>query len=191
MKTIGHHTCSNIGGAHSVFDRAPFRAIHDETKDKYQFLGTGYYFWDNNLELAKVWGKNHYFNQYVVVEVDFELTEANCYDLVGNRNHQIDIIKKMKDLRRSLSNSKSENWSISNYITFMRNASKINKDIFPFEMVRAIDLLDHIKYSKKQYKIKFVDSKHNYTVLNPKIVICVFDKNSLDLNSKRVVHPTH
>jgi len=54
-------------------------------------------------------------------------------------------------------------------------------------MIRAIDLLNHKKYEKVHELILFTEDKDNYTVINPKIVICVFDKNRLNLQTKRIV----
>ena len=186
MKTIGHHTCKKEGGEEYVFEESPFFAEHNPEVAKFQFLGSGYYFWDNNIELAKVWGKGHYNDNYYVVEIDFELTSDNCFDLVGNRYHQIHLINCLKEYEVSTGENKS-NWTVNQCIQFLRELNEVNEEVFPYKFVRAVDLLKHTKF-KAQHLMKFIDNKDNYTIINPKIVICVFDKDELNLQTKRIVH---
>ena len=146
MKTKGHHTCLFNGDQESVKKNSPFLAEHKPNEGKVQFLGTGYYFWDNNLELAKIWGKSHYGGKYAIIEVDFDLNSDINYDLVGNRSHQIDLVERLRILTNNSDN----------------------------------DL-------EVQELIYFTEDKNNYTIINPKIVICVFDKNALNLQTKKIV----
>jgi len=187
LKTKGHHTCLYNGDRESVLRNSPFLAEYKPKEGKMQFLGTGYYFWDNNLELAKVWGKHHYNGKYAVIEVDFDLKSDSCYDLVGNRSHQIDLAERLNKLSVNSGSNKTKKWTLSQFFTFIRKFAVSNRDIFPYEMIRAIDLLNHKKYEKVHELILFTEDKDNYTVINPKIVICVFDKNRLNLQTKRIV----
>lgn len=186
MKTIGHHTCRKDGGEDYVLTESPFLAKHDPNKKKIQFVGSGYYFWDNNIDLAKIWGKSHYDNSYYVVEIDFELTEDNCYDLVGNRKHQIHLMNFIKQFEDETGNNK-EHWTLNQCVQLLRELNKHNNDIFPFKFIRAIDLLNHERYAKAQHLINFTNEKDNYTVINPKMIICAFEKEDLILHSKKIV----
>lgn len=187
MKTKGHHTCLFNGDQESVKKNSPFLAEHKPNEGKVQFLGTGYYFWDNNLELAKIWGKSHYSGRFAIIEVDFDLNSDTNYDLVGNRSHQIDLMERLKILINNSDNDKTKKWTLSQFLTFMQNIAVINSDVFPYKMVRAVDLLNHKRNFKVQELIRFTEDKDNYTIINPKIVICVFDKNALNLETKKIV----
>ncbi|MFV0313019.1 MAG: hypothetical protein ACK5KN_15405 [Dysgonomonas sp.] len=183
MRTKGHHTCTKNGGREHVEKESPFFAKHDPDKKKYQFLGSGYYFWDDNIELAKVWGYSHCKNDYFVVEIDIELTEDTCLDLVGNRRHMMFFAAVMEKLRKEKGISKSE-WTISQCIEFLKRLSKDNISIFPYKIIRAIDYNDDFK----QKVAKFVKDKGNFTTLSPKMVICVIEKKMLPLHTKRIIH---
>lgn len=93
----------------------------------------------------------------------------------------------MKKLTNNSSSNKPRKWTLSQFITFIRKIAALNKDVFPYEMVRAIDLLNHERYKKAQQLIRFTNDKENYTVINPKIVICVFDRNTLNSQTKKIV----
>lgn len=187
MKTKGHHTCLFNGDRDSVLRESPFLAEDNPKEGKVQFLGAGYYFWDNNLELAKVWGNSHYDGEYAIIEIDIDLKSNSCYDLVGNRTHQIDLAERLKKLADNSCTNKLREWTLNQFITFIRNMAAINSDVFPYQMVRAIDLLNHDRYKKAQQMIRFTKEKHNYTVINPKTVICVFNKNTLNSQTKKIV----
>lgn len=187
MKTKGHHTCLLNEDTVAVLRDAPFLAEDKPDEGKVQFLGTGFYFWDNNLEMAKAWGRCHYGGKYAVIEVDFDLRSNTCYDLVGNRTHQIDIIERLTKLMESSENDKPKKWTLGQFISFMLELADRNYNVFPYKMVRAIDLLNHKKYKREQALINFTKEKNNYTLLNPKIVICVFDKNTLNLQTKKII----
>ncbi|MBI9065132.1 MAG: hypothetical protein JEZ14_24320 [Marinilabiliaceae bacterium] len=185
MKTIAHHTCKKEGGIDYVISNVPFYAEHNVNEEKYQFLGSGYYFWDDNIELAKSWGKFHYNNDFHVFEFDFEINSDNCLDLVGNRSHQKYFMELFRIYEEHTGDTK-ENWSICQCIEFLKILTTKNEKIFPFKMIRAIDLLNHNKY-KEQFRTKFVAHKGNYTVINPKMVICVITKQDVPLQSKKIV----
>ncbi len=188
MRTIGHHTCKQDGGIDFVRINSPFYAEHSKDEDKYQFLGSGYYFWDDNIELAKTWGKYHYHGRFCIFQFDFELTEDNCLDLVGNRRHQQFFMKLFKSYEEE-TEDKREDWSICQCIEFLKELRKRDSRIFPFTMIRAIDLFKHTEY-KQQFLKKFVGHKENYTVINPKMVICVINRDDVPLHSKKMIHWT-
>jgi hypothetical protein len=186
LKTIGHHTCKKDGGENHVLEESPFFAEHNLKENKIQFVGSGYYFWDNNIDLAKTWGRGHYNDDYYVIEIDFELTTDNCFDLVGNRSHQIHLINALRQYE-SETGRKKDNWTLNQCIQFLKELNKVDANIFPFKFVRAIDLLNHVRYAKAQLLMNFTNEKENYTIINPKIIICAFEKEDLILHSKRIV----
>ena len=52
-------------------------------------------------------------------------------------------------------------------------------------MIRAIDYMPRKEYNK--LKLHFVQNNNHYTIVNPKMVICILNKNILPLHSKRLV----
>ena len=185
MKTIAHHTCKKEGGINYITSNVPFYAEHNVNEGKYQFLGSGYYFWDDNIELAKSWGNFHYKNDFYIFEFDFEISSDVCLDLVGNRSHQKYFMDLFRIYEKQTGDNKKD-WSICQCIEFLKILSTKNEKIFPFKMIRAIDLLNHNKH-KQQFKKEFVPHKDNYTIINPKMVICVISKQDVPLKSKKIV----
>lgn len=186
LKTIGHHTCSCDGGFERVLQDGPFEAIHNTEQNQFQFLGTGYYFWENNIDMAKAWGRIRYGGDYYVLALDFELLEESCFDLVGNRTHQLFLIECIKTLWHKRGVKRNE-WNLSECVQFLRKINKLDVRIFPFQLVRTMDLYNHLT-SSLQFKLKYLSNKENYTIVNPKIVICSFSKGALLLHTKRIVY---
>ena len=190
MQTLAHHTCKKDGGRSYVLHEAPFLAEQiipdqlsaEKRKPKIQFLGEGYYFWDNNIEMAIVWGKNHCKNCFFVVEMDIEFTEETCLDLVGNRGHQLFLVDVLKQMKEDGYNR--DKWEISKSIEYLKKMREVDPDIFPYNMIRAIDLFPSSGYN---FQKVYFNNLH-YTYLNPKIMICVIDKTKLKLESKRIIH---
>lgn len=186
METIGHHTCLNTEDVDKIERDGPFKAIHNPTTGKQQFLGTGYYFWDNNIEAAKFWGNVHYKGNYLIFEANLTIPEERFLDLVGSRKAMIyaqALMKRFKDR-----NQNSEYWELGKFIEFMKEvANKPGfKDVFPYTVFRAVDNSAAVKDDNKYF---FVAEKTNYTNLNPRLVICLAEKSSLVLQNFRVVYP--
>ena len=185
METIGHHSCKKDGGAEYVKQHAPF--ISSKGADNnYPFLGEGYYFWDNNIERAHSWGKNHYKKKYYIVECGLNLTGKIFLDLVGNRGHIIEFLALYRALTTKYNNG--ENWPIGRFIEFLKklDTKEEYKGIFPWKVIRAVDHLN-VGHSK-QNSLKFVDSRNNFTNLSPIIVICLYEKNEVILQSKILIN---
>lgn len=185
METIGHHTCRNTENVDEIERNGPFKAIHGKT-GKQQFLGTGYYFWDNNIAAAKHWGKVHYEDCYLVFEANLTIPEEQFLDLVGSRKAMIYAQELMK--RFKARNQNSEHWELGKFIEFMKEvANKPGfKNVFPYTVFRAVD---HSITAKSEPKHLFVAGKPNYINLNPRFVICLAEKNSLVLKDFRAVYP--
>jgi len=73
VKFTVQHTCNKEGGEKQVLKDFPFLSNYEPKKNKTPFLGKGYYFWDYNLEYAKVWGKNHYTNDYFICQSEISI----------------------------------------------------------------------------------------------------------------------
>lgn len=184
MVTVGHHTCFKNGGRDYVLAEAPFNSIFDEQNNKLPFLGTGFYLWDNNIEMAKDWGEKRYSNNYFIVEFGMNLENGIFLDLVGSRQHIIyfsELINKLKDKGYD----RTEKWTIGAFIEYLKRISRVIPGIFPFKIIRAVD---NSITPAKQFKFDFVKGKQGYINLNPRYVICLIEKNDLYLTSKKIVH---
>lgn len=155
MKTKIQHTCKTIGGKDKVLKDAPFFAKDNIDNNKFQFLGEGYYFWDNNIDMAKIWGKFHCNNKYFIVEMDLEFSTSDCFDIVGNRQHQKLIFETFEELRKRGYDKKK--WQLSNIVNFLKKLSKKDINVFPYSMIRAIDYMPEKEYN--QLKLHFVKKK--------------------------------
>jgi len=182
LKTIGHHTCKKEGSKEKVLKEAPYIAEYNYEKDKLQFLGTGYYFWDNNIKMAQFWGKNHYNNNYYILECDLNLEKPYFIDLVGNRGDILYFYKLINTFKKN--DSYDKKWTIGHFIEFLKNKNNEIDGIFPFKAIRAIDFKPT---KKKKFIFNFTRKRNNYTFLNPKIIICLIQKNNVILQSKRLI----
>ena len=70
------------------------------------------------------------------------------------------------------------------FIEFLKSKEKDMPGIFPFKAIRAID---NSVAPKNKNTIQFVDNKPNYTNLDPRLVICLIEKNDVILQSKKIV----
>ncbi len=165
---IAHHTCEARGSSEEVLEKAPFKS---EVRDEYfPFLGEGYYFWDNNLELAKKWGEKRYRNFYYVVEFILVIDENKILDLVGNREDILWLKKIKKQIEQRLNES------------FRYLKEKFNLNEMPdLTMGVIIELLKYIipDFSEKIYAIKAIDLSRTYDKLYFRL-----DKEFLSLNPK-------
>ena len=164
MKTIGHHVCNNQGLIEDIEKQGPFLSVYlEEDEKQHKFLGTGYYFWDNNIGMAHAYGQKVYRRRYHIFEGKLELDTDLILDLVGNRSDMLwfqEIMKRFEALRNT------EKWTLGNFIEFLKR-----KNLFPYKAIRAIDN----SITPKEV-IKFINERPNFTNLNPIFIICLLDK---------------
>lgn len=185
MKTIGHHTCKKSGSKSHIIRNAPFLSKYSPNSGKIPFLGAGYYFWDNNLDMAEQWGRLNYQNKYCVVEGELTLNKPTFLDLVGNRG---DIIY-FRELIHQFSNNgyPKSNWTLGKFIEFLKNLERNYtkyKGIFPYNVIRAVD--NSNKHKLQQHSFIFVKKKGAYTFLDPRIIICFTDQGNVNLHNQQI-----
>ena len=61
------------------------------------WLGSGFYFWEHEIDNAHHWGEKHCNNQYCIYESSYQNTEAGL-DLVDNYEHRDLLIRYIKEL---------------------------------------------------------------------------------------------
>jgi hypothetical protein len=185
MQTVGHHTCKRDGGSEFVLANAPFIAEYKEAEGKLPFLGEGYYFWDDNLDLAHHWGRVHYRSRYLILEADLQFDEGELLDLVGSRRD----MRYFQELRNELlaRGFIQGDWEISKMVALLRKlqqGSPSQGHLFPFLAIRAVD---HSMAGHNQIPAKFVSQRDNFVLVNPRIIVCMFEKKERNLCLKRIV----
>ena len=183
FKSIGHHTALDENGLEYIERNAPFRSTR-----KSPFLGSGYYFWDNHIELARFWGESQYKGRYVVCEMDFHVTEESFLDLVGSREDQIHF----KNLINLYSNfefgSDLSGEPIGKIITIFNKVAMRPgfKDFFPYKVIRAVDLYARSKFNSEWKDFGGIIGHGMY--LSPQYILCLKSKDGKLCSNLRIVH---
>ncbi len=185
MKIIGHHTCDGKGSLVDIAEIAaygPFLSMHEEP-DKHKMLGTGYYFFDNNMAVAHAHGKNRYKRQYHIFEAELALDDAIFLDLVGNRISIMYIQTVMQKFKPYT----GEKWTLGSLIEFLKEKHKEEspKGVFPFPF-KAIRVVDNSieddeqksKGIKEDFRIYFFPDKDKYVNLSPIFTVCLLEKGA-------------
>ena len=174
MRLIGHHTCDQEGTVQEIEEHGPFLSTHvDDKANQHKFLGTGYYFWDNNIKRAHIYGQSTYRRRYYIFESKLDLDENQFLDLAGNRIDMIHFQEIMEKLREAISGTKD--WTLAHFIEFLKK-----KGAFQYRAVRALDI-----NAIPAKGIKFVADRENYTNLNPVFIVCLSDTGSDIVNTFR------
>jgi len=176
---IVQHTCEKKGGMEFVLKNAPFHSKYNLEKGKKPFIGAGYYFWEYNLDYAKVWGKNHYNNSYFIVESEIIINEDSLYlDLAGNREHLVGFVELLKEFEL-IDEIGTQGIDLCHIISYLRD--EFPEEVFPFKVIRAVDYKNN---ETSGIKIAFNNELRSYTILNPRIIICYKNKEDIVYNKK-------
>jgi len=180
LKFTVHHTCSKEGGKYHVLKNAPFLSEYYPSKGKKPYLGEGYYFWEYNLDYAKVWGKQHYSNRYFVCEYNVDIDqdkEGYFLDLVGNRKHLVGFVNLLSEFNL-IHEDGTKGIDLCYIINYLRK--NFDEEVFPYKVIRAVDYHNR---NLEAIKISFNEDRPSYTILNPRIIFSY--KNISD-----IVHTT-
>lgn len=186
MKIIAHHTCENKGEIKDIELNGAFLSTNiDGNITNQKLLGTGYYFFDNNITMAHAHGKNRYRRKYYIFEAELNLKEDDFLDLVGNRTDMIWIQDVKKRFEPHLKDNQKK---LGAFIEFLKqkNSSKEFKGIFPYKAIRAIDNsvnTDKIKEDQKihleevadESKMYFIEGKDKFINLQPIYTLCLLE----------------
>ncbi len=95
-------------------------------------------------------------------------------------------MRYIKSLMSKMTDNGRRDWSLGTLFEFMKTINKNgnNSDKFPFKAVRAMDFMVSDKESEKYF---FASGKENYTYLNPRMVICVYEKEGVILSPTKIV----
>jgi hypothetical protein len=177
FKTIVHQTLSNRENPEYIENNGPFKISDIKTS----YLGEGYYFWDNHIELAHWWGTAHCNNNYIICEAKFEIEESDFCDLVGSRQDQI----YFKQIINMLG---FHGKTIGSIIELLKglNLEPKTKGIFPYKAIRGVEYQTN-KYN--QFFYYYAQNKPGKIPLNPRIIICLITKNPTILKNYKIIFP--
>ena len=172
MKFIVQHTCKKDGGEDHVLANAPFYSEYNPDKNQKPFLGAGYYFWEYNIDYAKIWGNMHYESEFYVceskIDIDHEL-DGYYLDIAGNREHLVNFVDLLTTFNL-IHEDGTKGIDLCYIIDYLRN---IAPEVFPFKVIRAVDNRND---DIKGIKIQFNDKTGSFTFLNPRIILSFFNK---------------
>ncbi|MBD5280523.1 MAG: hypothetical protein HDS35_08265 [Bacteroides sp.] len=143
---------------------------------KFQFLGSGFYFWDNNIGRAHDWGHSRCNGKYLILEIPLVLTGDHFLDLVGSREDLMvfmDVYEKMRKLKPGL--------KVGAFFHGMQTMARHKPDVWPFKTIRALNVKGNSN------KVLFNSIPNSHMLLNPEIIICFYDKNELILQDSRYI----
>lgn len=144
--------------------------------EKYQFLGSGYYFWDNNIERAHKWGQQHYNGKYKILELPLELKGDHFLDLVGSREDIMTLVNALKEIENNIPDLK-----LGAFFHVMQIIEKYRPGSWPYTIIRALNVKSNAD------KIPFNHIKGSRMLLDPEIIICFYEKKELNLQGIRYI----
>jgi len=189
MKFTYQHTCRKDQSAY-ILNRSPFQSItkknaHEKVL-KYPFLGSGFYFWEENVLAAKRWGEIHYKNNYSIVEcIDVSLDDELLLNFLDRRS--LDYFNELKEIYET-KNQSSKKWKIGQWIEFFKKLNRIQDGKFPYKYIRAIEILpDTPENNAFLGKTRFTESSNIETFTSPLIILCIIDRKDLVFKSKHLI----
>lgn len=177
IRTI-YQTLEDRANPDEIIFNGPFSCTHGKS-----WLGKGYYFWENYIENAHWWGEMVHSNNYIICSATIKYDNANCLDLVDNREH----IQDFRDAYEKCIINKSDAL-VPEVIAFMEHALKRIGKKFPYAAIRIVGQNSR---GGKDYKVSFdrrAKSK-SYFEFIPPLQICIKDMGVLNFNAYKVVHP--
>lgn len=164
-----YQTLEDRGNPDYVENHGPFVC-----KRKDAWLGSGAYFWEDDLPQATMWGEQ-YQNGFVICESEYDADNKNYLDLTTREHYE-----SMKKCQTMLENkTKGEVVLLSHIIEFLKGKNK-----FPYKAIRY----EFVEVDKKPI---MVSEKHQ-AVLSPpvkSIQICVVKDGFLLDDKYKIIYP--
>ena len=173
---VGYHTTNAEG--------KPLKEpIHSKwVKDKRDsYCGSGYYFWENNIDQAKFWGEFKYSRkqiEYCIYEttMNFDGKTGKVLNLVGNRRHLEYIFKSFQEVSAFVEDGELANWSLGQSFEMLKRY--FTEDELPFDAVRVVESKQNGLTKKMNFK---ANSDKSYVIFNPVIIVCYIKSKIKDL----------
>lgn len=180
MTFIGYHTVEDRENADEIEQKGPFPSMGSQA-----FLGTGCYFWEDDDRHAHWWGKVHCDGKYVICKGQFGGDKSNLIDLVAgvqDKRYLEALVSEFgPSIQRKFGTKQVPLCYIIEYPKILEGTPQ-KKGIFPFNLIRAIDLTSGKKTS-------FAEGKGNYTIFGGRQILCIIKDIRLILKDFRIVHP--
>jgi hypothetical protein len=172
MLTVGYHTLEDRNNFDQIEERGPQKCTRNNA-----WLGSGYYFWDRDIDMAHHWGKQSYPNGYVVFEGEIKIDE-NTYDLLGNTMHKNEFKQVLAELKKSNHHKNPEKITVGVIIEYLkRNAG------FLYNSIRAAS------ETNNPIIVDFGGTRGEVMRLNDRVQICLITKINLSLHTFRAIYP--
>lgn len=182
--TKGHHVCRKSSKAY-LLEHAPFKSVCQYSDNgSIPYLGEGFYFWDDNIERAHRWGKEHYNGEYVILEYPLEFKGMDYLDLVGSRQDLMKFSLLMERVQKEMDKGQAtgERLAVAQCIAFLQKMNKEKAGVFPYKAVRVVDLK-----SRGNRIVCFVKNKVGQMPLNPCYIICVYAKDAIPVKKAQIL----
>ena len=182
-KVVLHHTCKQDGGESYVLEKAPFFAKDSQQENKYQFLGSGYYLWEDDEEQAHHWGKVHYNNSYYIVEFVCAIDENYLLDLNSREGQKefSSLIKIFQEKAKQLNRNTNVIYLNAFFNTLFKGKTGI-KFVY-----KAIKVKDNKASLRREKEYKFTRDKDNTTCLGGVYFYFFKRKEDMEVTDKRIV----
>ncbi|WP_127341637.1 MULTISPECIES: hypothetical protein [Enterobacteriaceae] len=176
------HTCKTTSGRRFVEQNAPFLSRANGPK-KWQWLSQGYYFWTDVDYFAHIWGRDSYNNDYAIVRCQITINSDIVLDLAANVEHSLYFKGLAEAYQKKIQKvNPNEIPTVSTVIEHYRKAAEKNKEIFPFEAIRAVDC------SPTAPKLKFAPDAMGFMTTIPRLQFCLFQSSRNAITSKEIYH---
>ena len=179
---ILYQTVEDRDNPEQIKSKAPF--LCDRTD---AWLGEGYYFWDTLIENAHWWGETVYKQKgHVVLKFLCDSINEKCFDLHGNLEH----LNNFNEISDALEKEGLINKSTT--VAWVIQYLKLNADLD--KRYDGIRVYGHNSKSRhKTIKMLFRQGRNSnqYLELAPPVQLCLFRKDSFNLQSGVIVYPSH
>ncbi|AWB66189.1 hypothetical protein C2869_06955 [Saccharobesus litoralis] len=178
-----YQACERTGGAKGVKSGMPF---HSEKNDR-QWLGAGYYFWKEDVDLAHTWGeKSVKGTDYAITEHELNFDENELLDLIGSPldiKCFIELIDDWKTYTNKTFGNHGKKATVSKIIQYFKRL-----DAFPWKGVAACH---DTTISDAGGRHKFIDLNRarESIALNRFQQICLYEGNEEHIERSKIVFP--
>lgn len=149
--------------------------IYCTNNDGYDWLGEGYYFWEEAIELARWWGDCHYKKReqgYIILESEFTCPDENFLDLLNPI--QLSNIRGVVKLLRETKEFESERFSGQFIIQFLRKEIGLDIKAIRIHGIDSCSSSDEVMAYRCNFYKKDGTLSRAYLSLCPEIQICLY-----------------
>ncbi len=182
--------------------RRVFQTLNDENPDNVEnngpfpckkenaWLHNGYYFWDQDIDVAHWWGEKGYNGSYIICESYFQYDIKFCWDLHNEHTAREEFRLIAKEVKTRGVNNKKE-VKVRDIIEYLQK-----KNMFKYHAIRLAGM-NSIGFNDPLYERHILDKKARYKKQaiiweydnRPAIQVCFYQKNALNRKVFKIVYP--